>query len=269
MGGQQIEEHKTEESTEDSSDSSDSSTCAECDCNEDNCDCDSGSDNDNNSDSDNDNNSDSDSDSKNLVKMVSVPSENCRTDYVPRTDRYNNIFLKDSLVVADDIEVDNEDIENLLNNKDFLKLDSIIPNERTTRRSHLDFYGKAANFSRQLIENSNGFIMLGTSGDEGSTNHIDALLDKSKAHMPLYLNEMYFIFKNRMYNNLLTCNLTDYTEDVQILNNGKVGWGGTFYAFDVILEPHPTVLLERDIIIRSPLQKTVGHNHVLKCCGND
>ncbi len=217
--------------------------------------------------------SDSDSDtsnedcSDNLVKIVSVPPQNHRTNYTPRTDRFNNIFMEDALLVADDIEIANDNMGDLLDHEKFMKLNDIIPNKRTTYRSHLDFYGKAANFSKDLIENSNGYIMLGTSGDEGSTSNIDALLDKSKDHLPLELNDVYFVFKNRLYCTVLG-DLDDYTDDVQILNSGEVGWGGTFYPFDVILEPHPNVILEKSIDIYSPLNKTANHDHVYRCCPN-
>lgn len=189
----------------------------------------------------------------NLCQLIQVPGNSYRSNHSPKENIYNNIFMKDSLIISDD--------------RQFLNMEYFIP-ERDTARFHLNFYGRTVNFNKFLLNNSNGYIMLGTSGDEGIYNHMDALLDKKNDHMLLYLENIFFMFKNRMYTNHLggDISMIDYTDDVIILKDGTVGWGGTFYPFDVVLEPHPKVILDRDIGIDSPLIKTVCHDHVYKCC---
>lgn len=205
----------------------------------------------------------------NIVQVVQFPEESYRNNYVPKKNIFNNIFLDDAAIICDDLDLNItniDDVDNLLINNKFLNITE-IPN-RNTSRFHLNFYGRPANFRQNLIENSNGFIMLGTSSDEGNFNHIEALLDKNKDHMSLELYQIYFIFKNRMYTNFLSSDdsMIDYSDDIVVLNDGSVGWGGTFYPFDVILEPHPKLILNKDIGIGSPIKKTNCHNRVYKCC---
>ena len=199
------------------------------------------------------------------VQLASCPDG--RIPYIPRTDRFNNIFLEDSLKIADEVEVDNQNISHLLFNDKFL---SLTINVKTVLRNHLNFYGRPANFSKELIENSNGYIMMGTLGDEGSCLHVDALLDKAKDHMKLYLQDVFFVFKNRVYSNFLGeeyKSIIDLTDYLDVLDDSTVGYGGTFYPLDVIIDPHPKLILERDMTITSPTIYRNGVWHqTSKCC---
>jgi hypothetical protein len=203
----------------------------------------------------------------NICQLIPMPAQNYRSTYQPENSTFNNIFLKNALLVADapnDCSGHNYDI---ITNPNFLNLDNVIP-FRSTARFHLNFYGRAVNFKKELIKNSNGHIMLGTAGDEGTMQHVDVLLDKNNDQMSLYLDTIYFIFKNRMYTNFFDRdeNMIDYTNDIVILIDGTVGWGGTFYPFDVVIDPHPNLILERNMGIGSPLIATINHNRVRKCC---
>lgn len=196
------------------------------------------------------------------VQIVPMPGNKYRTDYTPKTDVFNNIFMKDAEIVLD------ADFKNLdlYDHAEIFSFEKVVPSH-TSARYHLNYYGRPANFSKSLIENSNGHIMLGTSGDEGWTILLDALLDKSMDNRSLELLEVFFIFKNRMYTSFLSSDaMRDFTDDVTILKDGRVGWGGTFYPFDVITEPHPKLITNIDICISSPLSRSFFGKNTYKCC---
>lgn len=136
-----------------------------------------------------------------------------------------------------------------------------------TNNVHLCFYGKVCNFSEKLINHSNGYIMLGASGDYGKYQLMDILINKEYSDLSLDLDTFFFIFKNKMYTTHIgNGTMLDYSNDVVILNDGTVGWGGTFYPFHVIIDPHPNLNLNKDIIIESPLCYTICHDKQYKCC---
>lgn len=191
---------------------------------------------------------------KNVVYKVQWPGNDFRQTYNPNIGYPNNVFLDNGLIVMDDNNID--------------VIEKPLMENNIMDRQYLNFYGKPANLSTLLMKNSNGYIMMGTSHDSDRYEYMDALLDKQFQDKKLSLRETFFMFKNRMYTNFMgsDTNITDYTDDIVVLNDGRVGWGGTFYAFDVILNPHPNLITEKDIIIQSPLNKTLYHNHIHKCC---
>jgi hypothetical protein len=206
----------------------------------------------------------------NIMKLCACPGENSRSTYIPRTDRYNNIVQKTYPIICDDIDIDNEKIslETTIGSENFLKWK---PDANCVDELTLNFYGIPANLSTGLIENHNGCIVLGTSGGSSSSENIDALLDKQFENTKLSLDQIFFIFKNRLYTSFLSSDtaMIDYTNDVVVLNDGTVGWGGTFYPFNVICDPHPNLDINKKIIISSPLNRTVNHNNIRKCCNID
>lgn len=200
-----------------------------------------------------------DEDGNIMVERVVVPARSHRATYNPPASPFNNIFNKDSVLVAPDFEFDDYPM--------FSRIKT-VPSDRY----YLNFYGTVVNFSTDLIQNANGYLMLGESHNTSAYSGLDTLLDKKFADRPLHLNQIFFVFQNRLYNNLLdskTKTLVDYTEDVVVMTGDLddiVGWGGTFYAFDVITKPHPHLSLDHHICIKSPLVKTVNHEYVYKCC---
>lgn len=185
-----------------------------------------------------------------------------------------NLLIQNTLKLEESVSVE----LNSSNDKKILSIFSIFDSvhflhadnafSQDTNRNHLYFYGKSCNLSTKLITSSNGYIMLGTGGDEGCENLVDALLDKTHENKTLCLTTAFFIFKNRVYTNFLANggNLVDYTNGIQILSDGTVGWGATFYPFDVVYKPHPNLITDFELRINSPLTNTIGSGKTLRCC---
>ena len=185
-----------------------------------------------------------------------------------------NLLIRHTLKPNESVQVEfkspddkkNLSIFSIFDSTHFLHADNAFSQD--TNRNHLYFYGKSCNLSTNLITNSNGYIMLGTGGDEGCENLVDALLDKAHEKKSLCLTTAFFVFKNRVYTNFLAGggNLVDYTDGIQILSDGTVGWGATFYPFDVVYKPHLHLVTDFELRIDSPLTNTIGSGKTLRCC---
>ena len=132
-------------------------------------------------------------------------------------------------------------------------------------RFHLYFYGKARNMTINTMMKNNFKLFLSQSGDVGTENYIDVLSDKCKKVM-LYLDEVVFLFNGKIYSNIIGNFMAPIrTDEIVIQEDGQVGIGGTFYPIDIILEPHPDLIIKKDVIIKSPIKSAYKKYY---CCHN-
>jgi len=209
-------------------------------------------DNDSNDDDSNGGSGSDESDNEGIrFQLVNVPS--ARKIGLEIVDsEYNNLYVHKLVTESD------------TNNIDSFQTKFTDTFMTKSARFHLYFYGKAINMNENIIKNYNNNLFLGQSGDVGQINYLDVMMDKNKS-VDLYLIEIFFIFKNKFYTNF-TNNPLELFDDkyLVVLNDGTVGRGATFYPFDVVLDPHPNLIINRDIIIKSPINIACRTN--FSCC---
>lgn len=163
---------------------------------------------------------------------------------------------------ADNTKKNNNDSNEVTNSDVF---EELSPGSTKISRFHLYLYGRAANLSKPLVNSCNSCVFLCQTGDVGDENSINVLFDKDK-HIKLFLEEIVFIFKNKPY-------MTDYEngsivkydmdKDFVIRETGLAYAGNGWWPSDCIIEPHPDLMCNRDIIINSPI---LGSYAETMCC---
>lgn len=227
-----------------------------------------------------------------LINIVPITDTIYTNNYVPDFNVFKNIFM-------------NKNLSYVLNDANFWDISDMIPGEKintfhtfknqlfkfirnlfektfscvsddsmTTVIKKIDiyniylcFYGRVCYFSDEMINQSNSYIMLGTSHDSKKCQSINVLVSKEYSDFILDLDTIFFIFKNKIYTS--HCNngcLLDHSNNIVIFNNGAIGWNNSLYPFNIIIEPHPNLNLDKDIIIESPLCCAIDHNKLYKCC---
>lgn len=117
-------------------------------------------------------------------------------------------------------------------------------------RFYLNFYGKPINMSQEVRNNNEGKILIGESGDTGIFGNLQDIVVKNRRYQ-FNCHNLFFFFNGRVYTNLFNRDYLELLneENIRKLNDGTVGWGCTFYAFDVLTEINPEINTSREIII--------------------